>query len=150
MHKLFSIFNAYRTFLYVKQRVRSISCTLYIYIYIYIYISSCRTASTAFPDPFLPPVSIVHSFRQVFKATSNIGRELLYIDSPYLPTPLLGQDMTQGQFFKWSSTGLNSEFSFSYTSCLTKAEEPCLPYYFTHSWRENNWIHTFPKGIRAM
>ena len=29
------------------------------------------------------------------------------------PTPPLGQDMTQGQFFKWSLTGLNSEFSFS-------------------------------------
>ena len=29
----------------------------------------------------------------------------------YLPTPSLGQDMTQGQFFfKWSLTGLNSEF----------------------------------------
>ena len=30
--------------------------------------------------------------------------------------------------FKWSLTGLNSEFSFS-TSCLTKAEEPSLHYY---------------------
>ena len=29
------------------------------------------------------------------------------------PTPPLGQDMTQGQFFKRSLTGLNSEFSFS-------------------------------------
>ena len=28
---------------------------------------------------------------------------------------------------KWSLTGLNSEFS--YTSCLTKAEEPSMPYY---------------------
>ena len=55
-----------------------------------------------------------------------------------LPTPKLGQDMTQGLFFKQSLTGLNSEFSFSQTSCLTKAEEPSLPYYFTHSWRENN------------
>ena len=27
-------------------------------------------------------------------------------------TPLLGQDMTQGQIFKRSLTGLNSEFSF--------------------------------------
>ena len=27
--------------------------------------------------------------------------------------PPLGQDMTQGQFFKWSLTGLNSEFFFS-------------------------------------
>ena len=31
--------------------------------------------------------------------------------------------------FKRSLTGLNSEFSFSYTSCLTKAEEPSPPYY---------------------
>ena len=30
--------------------------------------------------------------------------------------------------FKRSLTSLNSEFSF-YTSCLTKAEEPSLPYY---------------------
>ena len=34
-------------------------------------------------------------------------------DNPYLPTPQLGQDMTQGQFFNQSLTGLNSEFSFS-------------------------------------
>ena len=31
--------------------------------------------------------------------------------------------------FKWSLTGLNSEFSFSKTSGLTKAEGPSLPYY---------------------
>ena len=31
--------------------------------------------------------------------------------------------------FKRSLTGLNSAFSFSSTSCLTKAEEPRLPYY---------------------
>ena len=31
--------------------------------------------------------------------------------------------------FKRSLTGLNSEFSFSETSCLTKAEELSLPYY---------------------
>ena len=37
--------------------------------------------------------------------------------------------MTQGQFFKRSLTGFNSEFSFSETSCLTKAEEPSLSYY---------------------
>ena len=74
----------------------------------------------------------------------------IYIYISYLPTPPLGQDMTQGQFFKRSLTGLNSEFSFSWTSCLTMAEEPSLPYYFTHSWRENNWIHTFPKGISSM
>ena len=31
--------------------------------------------------------------------------------------------------FKLSLTGLNSEFSFSLTSCLTKTEEPSLSYY---------------------
>ena len=31
--------------------------------------------------------------------------------------------------FKQSLTGLNSEFSFSQTSCLTKAEKPSLLYY---------------------
>ena len=44
----------------------------------------------------------------------------------YLLTPPLGQDMTQGQFLR---KGLNSEFSFSYTSCFTNAEEISLPYY---------------------
>ena len=37
--------------------------------------------------------------------------------------------MTQGQIFKQSLTGLNSEFSFSWTSCLTQAEEFSLSYY---------------------
>ena len=36
--------------------------------------------------------------------------ELVY---PTYPTPPHGQGMTQGQFFKRSLTGLNSEFSFS-------------------------------------
>ena len=48
---------------------------------------------------------------------------------PIYQPPPLGQDMTQGQFFKRSLTVLNSEFSFSQTSCLTNAEEPSLFYY---------------------
>ena len=42
---------------------------------------------------------------------------------PYLSTP------HTRSIFKWSLTGLNSEFSFSKTSSLTKAKEPSLPYY---------------------
>ena len=38
---------------------------------------------------------------------------LIYFLLSYLPTLPLGQDTTQGQFFKQSLTGLNSEFSFS-------------------------------------
>ena len=44
------------------------------------------------------------------------------------PSPSLGQDMTQGHFLK-RLTGLNSQFSFSLNSCLTKAAKPSLPYY---------------------
>ena len=43
------------------------------------------------------------------------------------PSPRAGYDMRS--IFKQSLTGLNSEFSFSLTSCLTKAEEPSLSYY---------------------
>ena len=39
------------------------------------------------------------------------------------------QDVTQGQFFNCSLTGLNSKFSFSYTCCLTKTKELSLSYY---------------------
>ena len=39
--------------------------------------SSCRTASTDLSDPLLSPISIVHRYREVFKATSSVGTELL-------------------------------------------------------------------------
>ena len=43
------------------------------------------------------------------------------------PSAWVGYDTRS--IFKRSLTGLNSEFSFSLTSCLTKAEEISLPYY---------------------
>ena len=53
-----------------------------IYIYIYIYIS-CRTISADIHDPLSPPLSIVHWFRQIFRTTSRIGTELLYVRSSW-------------------------------------------------------------------
>ena len=50
-----------------------------IYFWCYISSSSCHVDSTYLPDPLPPPVSIVHHSREVFKATSCIGTELLYI-----------------------------------------------------------------------
>ena len=50
--------------------------------------------------------SVVYSERQLSILKSSFRWS-------YLPTPPLGQDMTQGQFFKRSLTGLNSKFSFS-------------------------------------
>ena len=47
----------------------------------------------------------------------------------HIHQPLRSVGYDTRSIFKWSLTGLNSEFSFSYTSCLTKAEEPSPPYY---------------------
>ena len=45
--------------------------------------SSSRTISADIPDPISPPFSIIHCFQQVFKATSRIGTELLYVGSSW-------------------------------------------------------------------
>ena len=47
----------------------------------------------------------------------------------YLPNPSTRAGYDTRSILKRSLTGLNSEFSFSLTSCLTKPEEPSLPYY---------------------
>ena len=50
-------------------------------MYISSSLSSCRTMSTEIPDPLSPLFPILHCFRQVFKATSRIGTELLSVGS---------------------------------------------------------------------
>ena len=45
--------------------------------------SSCHAISTDIPDPLSPPLPIVHCFRQVFRATSRIDTELLYVGSSW-------------------------------------------------------------------
>ena len=49
--------------------------------------------------------------------------------------------------FKRSLTGLNSEFSFSQTSCLTKAEEPSLPYYLPIAGGRIVGFIPFPRAL---
>ena len=46
-------------------------------------LSSFYTISSYIPDPFSQPLPIIHCFRQVFRATSRIGTELLYIGSSW-------------------------------------------------------------------
>ena len=48
--------------------------------------------------------------------------------------------------FKLSKTSLNSDLSFSWTGCLTKAKEPRLSKYSLLVGR-GRWIHILPKGI---
>ena len=43
--------------------------------------SSCRAANTDIPEPLTPLLPIVHRLRQVFRATSRILTELLYVCS---------------------------------------------------------------------
>ena len=45
--------------------------------------SSRRTINTDIPDPLSPPSPIIHCFRQVFRITSCIGTELLYVGSSW-------------------------------------------------------------------
>ena len=48
-------------------------------------------------------------------------------------------------FFKQSLMGLKSD-SYSRQVAMPRLKSPV---YFTESWNENSWIHTFPKGISA-
>ena len=48
---------------------------------------------------------------------------------------------------KRSLTGLNSEFSFSLTSCLTKAEEPSLSYYLPIAGGRLRGLIPFPRVL---
>ena len=45
--------------------------------------SSCRAASTDIPDPLSTLLPIIHHFWQVFRATSRILTELLYVCSSW-------------------------------------------------------------------
>ena len=58
------------------------------------------------------------------KSTINVSASITIFTNP---SALAGYDTRS--IFKWSLTGFNSEFSFCQTNCLTKPEEPSLPYY---------------------
>ena len=47
----------------------------------------------------------------------------------YLPNPSTQTECDTKSIFKQSLTGLNSEFSFSYTSCHTKIKKHSVTYY---------------------
>ena len=88
-------------------------------------------------------VSISFDDNHYGKDTSKADAYIIFTN----PTARAGYDTRS--VFKRSLTGLNSEFPSPSLVAL-----PRLKYQsallFTHSRRENNWIHTFPKGISAM
>ena len=76
-------------------------------------------------------------------------RSYLRLKVSYLPNHSARAGYDTRSIFKAEFNRFELKVFLLLTSCLTKAEEPNLPYYLP-SWRENNWIHTFPKGISAM
>ena len=65
----------------------------------------------------------------------------------YLPNPSAREGYDTRSIFNRSLTGLNSEFSFSLTSCLTKAEETSLPYYLPIAGGRINGFIPFPRVL---
>ena len=75
-------------------------------------------------------VSFFLFFFKFFLGTmSNDVLTEIIIGVYHIYQPLRSGRIWHKVIFKRSLTGLNSEFSFSQTSCLTEAEEPSLPYY---------------------
>ena len=69
----------------------------------------------------------------------------LWLVSYIYPAPSHEQDLTQDQFL---SGGFEIRF-FLFLECLPRLKSPVCPCFF-HSWGENSWIYTFPKGINAL
>ena len=65
----------------------------------------------------------------------------------YLPNPSARVGYDTWSILKRSLTGLNSEFSFSQTSCLTKAEEPSPSYYLPIAGRRIIGFIPFPRVL---
>ena len=64
-----------------------------------------------------------------FEKISSFINMIALSTCPTYPNPSARAGYDTRSIFKRSLTGLNSEFSFSLTSCLTKAEKPSLSYY---------------------
>ena len=104
-----------------------VDCRLvYIYIYIYIYINPCFCMSKPvylYVRSLYPSLSIYLSILVCSYLTIDYSMFIIFTT----PSARAGYDTRS--IFKRGLTGWNSKFSFSETSCLTKAEEPSLPYY---------------------
>ena len=67
----------------LKWCEKMISYALFFFSTIYGVSSSCHAISIDIPGPLSPPLPIVHCFRQVLRAISRIGTELLYVGSSW-------------------------------------------------------------------
>ena len=65
--------------------LRGVAILIFDYRVSLLLLSLCRAIGTDIPDPFSPPLPIVHHFRQVLRATLRIVTVLLYVDSSWSP-----------------------------------------------------------------
>ena len=129
---------------------------IYIYIHIHIYVQIPTHTHTHTHTHTYIYIYIYIMVRVFANGSRDLGSipsraiSLLNTALSYLPTPPLGQDMTQGHFFKAEFNRFEFRVfpSPRLVALLRLKNQSAL--LFTHSWRENNWIHTFPKGISAM
>ena len=123
----------------------------YILLMIYLGVHSDTYLHIDTPRPYIP----VHLYISTIIVNSQLYTHIYTYTHASNPLYVFtnssaGAGYDTRSIFKWSLTGLNSEFVFSCTGCLTKAEELSLPYYSPHNWRENNWIYIFSKVLSAM
>ena len=116
--------------------------------------SKFRTRSASDFVIYSWPGSEFRSLEKKKKKKKTTGKNRISFETPFPsrslsiftnPSARAGYDTRS--IFKRSLTGLNSEFSFSQTSCLTKAEEPSLSYYLPIAgWRIIGFI-PFPRVL---
>ena len=111
-----------------------------------------------YKDPFLTTITITprapplhHSARILWCVLETWGKFAVIL--PQMKdnhlTIFTNPSARKRSIFKWSLTGLNSEL-FLLDQLPHQGWRTQSALLFTHNWRENNWIHTFPKGISAM
>ena len=106
--------------------------------------SSCHAISTDIPKPLSPPLPIVHCFRQVLRATSRIGTELLYVGSSW--SSCLCSSMWRGpqEYITYEMSRMSGSYNFcsfrdgwlmavQLVSCGMMPPRP-VQYYLQHSW----------------
>ena len=79
----------------------------------------------------------------------QVSRTFIIIEADFtlFTQPLRSAGYDTRSIFKRSLTGLNSEFSFSWTSYLTKAKEPSLSYYLPIAGGRIIGLITFPRVL---
>ena len=88
------------------------------------------------------------SFRKLGTFLSN---KILFISGLlHIYQPVRSGRIWHKVSFKRSLTCLKSEFFFILEELPNQGWRTQSSLLFTHSWKENHWINTFPKGITAI